>query len=58
MKTLNKVQLIGRAGGEAQMKYTHSGKAIAQLSLATDNYTGKDEQGNAQTSTEWHNLVL
>ena len=58
MKTLNKVQLIGRAGSAAQMKYTATGKAVAQLSLATDNYEGKDEQGNAQTSTEWHNLVL
>jgi len=58
MKTLNKVQLIGRAGGEPQLKYTATGKAVAQLSLATDNYAGKDEQGNAQTSTEWHNLVL
>ena len=58
MKTLDKVQLIGRAGGEAQMKYTATGKAVAQLSLATDNYAGKDEQGSAQTSTEWHTLVL
>ena len=58
MKTLNKVQLIGRAGGEPQLKYTQSGKAVAQLSLATDNYAGKDEQGSAQTSTEWHTLVL
>jgi|GEM_PF-186626 len=58
MKTLNKVQLIGRAGGIPEMRYTASGKAVAQLSLATDNYEGRDEQGNARTSTEWHNLVL
>jgi len=39
-RTLNKVMLIGRVGGQPEMKYTQSGKAVAQLSLATDNYEG------------------
>ena len=57
-RTLNKVMLIGRVGGQPEMKYTQSGKAVAQLSLATDNYEGRDEQGTPRTTTEWHNLVL
>lgn len=51
MASLNKVQLIGNLGQDPELKYTTSGKAVANLSLATSFGTGDSEK------TEWHRLV-
>lgn len=55
-KDLNKVLLIGRLGQDPELKYTQSGVAVAKFSLAT-NQQWKDQDGNAQDRTEWHNVV-
>lgn len=55
--TVNRVILIGRLGKDPEIKYTPSGTALATFSLATDE-NRKDADGNRQTVTEWHNLVL
>ena len=54
--TLNKVMLIGRLGQDPELKYTQSGVAVLQVSLATDT-SWKDQDGNQQTKTEWHRVV-
>lgn len=54
---LNKVQLIGRLGKDPEVRYTASGDAVANVSLATTE-TWKDKQGQQQEKTEWHNLVF
>jgi single-strand DNA-binding protein len=54
--TVNKVILIGRLGKDPEIKYTQSGTAIARFSLATDE-TYKDQSGERQQRTEWHNIV-
>ncbi len=54
---LNKVQLIGRLGKDPEVRYTTSGDAVANVSLATTE-TWKDKQGQQQEKTEWHNLVF
>ena len=56
MKSLNRVQLIGNVGKEPEVKYTGSGKAVAKLSVAT-NESYKDTDGEWQEKTEWHNIV-
>ncbi len=57
MSSLNKVQLIGRAGADPELKYTATSKAVCGLSLATtDKWT--DKEGKKQESTEWHRLVF
>ena len=48
---LNKVQLIGRVGKEIELKYTVSGKAVINMSLATS-YSQDGEK-----KTEWHNIT-
>jgi len=53
---LNKVMLIGRLGRDPEMRYTNSGSAVANFSIATTD-TWKDKQGQKQERTEWHNLV-
>jgi len=56
MKSLNRVQLIGRLGKNPEVRYTTNGSAVANFSLATnESWTGKDGQKNEKT--EWHNIV-
>lgn len=55
--TLNKVMIIGRLGQDPELKYTQSGVAVLQVSLATDT-TWKDQDGNQQVKTEWHRVVF
>ncbi|HCF04622.1 MAG TPA: single-stranded DNA-binding protein [Desulfomicrobiaceae bacterium] len=55
--TLNKVILIGRLGRDPELRYTPSGQAVANFSLATDeSYTTKD--GQRVERTEWHRIVV
>ncbi len=55
-KSLNKVQLIGNLGKDPELKYTSAGVAVATFSIATSD-SWKDQEGNTQERTEWHNIV-
>jgi len=55
--TVNKVILVGRLGADAQVKYTPSGKAVANFSVAT-NTVWKDAEGNQKEKTNWHRIVV
>lgn len=53
---INKVTLIGRVGGDPDVKRLENGTDVARFSLATsDSY--KDKNGEFQETTEWHNVV-
>lgn len=56
MASLNKVILIGNLGRDPEVRYTKSGSAVANFSVATTD-TWKDRDGNRQERTEWHNIV-
>jgi len=57
MSGVNKVILIGRLGKDPEVRYTPSGQAVANFSMATsENWTGKD--GQKQERTEWHRIVV
>lgn len=55
-RSLNKVLLIGNLGKDPELKYTPSGVAVATFSIATSE-SWKDQEGNQQEKTEWHNIV-
>jgi single-strand DNA-binding protein len=55
-KSLNKVTLIGNLGRDPELRYTNSGVPVATFSIAT-NETWRDQEGNLQERTEWHNIV-
>ena len=55
-KSLNKVMLIGNLGKDPEIRYTGAGLPVATFSLAT-NESWKDQEGNLQERTEWHNIV-
>ena len=54
---INKVTLIGNLGGDPEIRHLEGGNSVGRFSLATnENY--KDKEGNWQTRTEWHNIVV
>jgi len=57
MGTVNKVILVGRLGQDPELKYTPSGAAVTNFSVAT-NEVWKDDQGNKKDRTEWHRVVI
>lgn len=55
--SLNKAQLIGRLGQDPEVKYTPSGTAVCNFSVATsEKFT--DKSGQKQERTEWHRVVV
>lgn len=56
-KGLNKAQLIGNVGKDAEVRYTGSGKAVASFSIATSE-SWRDKSGEQHEKTEWHNIVV
>lgn len=55
--SVNKVILVGRLGQNPEMRYTPSGAAVANFSVAT-NETWVDKSGQKQERTEWHRIVV
>ena len=54
---VNKVTLIGNLGRDPEVRRLENGVAVAKLNLATnENY--RDNNGDWQTQTEWHSVVL
>jgi single-strand DNA-binding protein len=54
--SVNKVILVGRLGRDPETRYTGSGQAVANFTLATDS-AYKDRAGERQKRTEWHRIV-
>lgn len=53
----NKVTLIGNLGKDPELRYTPSGTAVANFSMATSrSWKGKD--GEKHTETEWHRITV
>ncbi len=54
--SLNKCMIIGNLGRDPEMRYTASGQAVTQFTVAVNrNY--KDNQGEWQEETEWFRIV-
>lgn len=55
--SVNKVILVGRLGQNPEVRYTPSGAAVANFSIAT-NESWTDKSGQKQERTEWHKIVV
>lgn len=54
--SLNKVMILGRLGRDPEKKYTASGIAVCNFSVATSESVKK---GNAfEEKTEWHKIIV
>lgn len=57
MASINKVILIGNLGRDPEIRYTPSGIAVANFSVATSEEWKDKETGEKQEHTEWHKVV-
>ena len=57
MASINKVILVGNLGAEPEVRYTANGDPVCTLSVATSERF-KNRDGELQTITEWHKVVL
>lgn len=55
---LNKVMLIGRLGGDPEVKTLPSGEQVANFSLATSDKWKDKATGDKKEATEWHRIVI
>lgn len=57
MASINKAILVGNLGADPELRYTPSGQAVANMSVATNRvFTTKD--GKQQRETSWHRIVV
>ena len=55
---VNKVILVGNCGKDPETRYTPSGAAVTNISIATTESWKDKNTGEQQTKTEWHNIVF
>lgn len=55
--SVNIAIVVGNLGRDPEVRFTQSGRAVANFSVATnESWVGQD--GNRQERTEWHNIVV
>ncbi len=57
MAGINKAILIGRLGSDPEVRYTPSGDAVANFSIATSEEWKDKNSGEKKERTEWHRIV-
>ncbi len=55
---INKVILVGNLGQDPEIRYTPSGLAIANVTVATSDSWKDKQSGEQQERTEWHRVVF
>ena len=55
---VNKVILVGNLGNDPETKYTPSGGAITNISIATSESWKDKNTGQQQERTEWHRVIF
>ncbi len=58
MASVNKVILIGHLGQDPELRYTASGKAVANVPLATHERWKDKTTGDQRERTEWHRVAF
>jgi single-strand DNA-binding protein len=55
---VNKVILVGNLGRDPEVRYSPSGQAVANVTLATSESWKDKNSGEKQERTEWHRIVF
>lgn len=58
MASLNKVQIIGNCGKDAEVRYLPSGVAVANVSVATTSRRKDKNSGEVIEETQWHRVTF
>jgi single-strand DNA-binding protein len=56
--SINKVILLGRLGQDPELKYTQSGAAVCNFSIATSESWTDKNSGQKQEKTTWHKIIV
>ncbi len=57
MAAVNKAIIIGNLGRDPEVRFTQSGRAVANFSVATTD-SWVDQEHGRQERTDWHNIVV
>lgn len=57
MRGVNKAIIIGSVGQDPEIRYSAAGKAICNISVATNEEWKDKTTGQKQSKTEWHRIV-
>ena len=55
---VNKVIIVGNLGNDPEVRYTPSGSAVTNISIATSESWTDKNTGQKQERTEWHRVTL
>lgn len=55
---VNRVTLVGNLGGDPETRYTNSGSAVTNFTLATSETWKDKDTGQPREDTEWHRVVM
>ena len=55
---INKCIILGRIGNDPEIRYSASGSAIVNLSVATSEQWKDKQTGEKKEQTEWHRVVI
>jgi len=58
MASVNKCILIGNVGRDPEIRYTPSGSAVCNVTIATSRQRKNKDSGEKQEETEWHRVVF
>ena len=58
MASLNKVQIIGNCGRDPEVRYLPSGKAVANVSVATTSKRKDQTSDDTIEDTQWHRVTF
>jgi len=58
MSSVNKVILVGRLGGDPELRHTTENRAVATFTMATSEVWKDGRSGEKKEKTEWHNIKI
>ena len=58
MASVNKVIIMGNVGRDPEMRYMPSGKAVANISVATTSKRKDKDSGETIEDTQWHRVTF
>ena len=58
MASVNKVILLGNVGKDPEVRYLPSGKAVANISIATSTKRKDKNSGESIEETQWHRIQM
>jgi single-strand DNA-binding protein len=58
MASVNKVIIMGNVGRDPEVRYMQSGKAVANISIATTSKRKDKDSGDTIEDTQWHRVTF